>query len=171
MEIGKKTYYMVFRVSMAVLFCCAELIFWLLLIASVTESLMNARMWILAAFGQVVLMAFFWQAMLYFPWITLTEDTIGVMVLFKSRQYPWKSVCQIGILRLRREWQEYPDFVILLPGGSPRKHNDRTFKIRNFGKLIHIPNTPAIRQYIVAHYGPLDFNLWDNPKEQSIVMD
>ena len=43
--------------------------------------------------------------------------------------------------------------------------------LRNFGKLIHIADTEQVRNYVIKHYGPLDFNLSDGQAEQSIVVD
>lgn len=88
--------------------------------------------------------------------------------------FQWNQVVQVEILYrpwLYRRGDDENYFDILLPGGSPRRYRDKTFPYRNIGKLVQLPNTPEIRDYVIRHYGPLDFDLTDGQSEQSVEID
>ena len=101
----------------------------------------------------------------------LTSEGVSVRVLFRRRFYPWSSIQQAGVLWCQGRGGTYNEIVLLKPGGSPRRYRDRWFEVRNFFKIIHIPCNSATKQYVIAHYGPLDFDLSDGRPEQSIVVD
>lgn len=63
----------------------------------------------------------------------------------------------------------YNELVLLKSGGSPRKYRDRFFVLRNCFRLIHLGDSPALREYVIRYYGPLDFDLSDGRSEQSVV--
>ena len=109
------------------------------------------------------------------PRIWLGEEGICVKFLFRKHTFHWEQMVQAGILyrpSLRRGFGEGPNyFYILLPGGSPRRYRDWTFPYRNIGKKVRLPNTPEIRDYVIRHYGPLDFDLTDGQSEQSTEID
>lgn len=99
------------------------------------------------------------------PVLKLSAEGITVRRFFRSRFYAWKALCQAGIL-----WRceskggvshYFNDFVLILPGGSPRTFRDNTFLLRNRWKIVHLPMDPEIRDYVTAHYGPLDFDFTD----------
>lgn len=101
----------------------------------------------------------------------LTEEGIYVRVFLIRRFYPWESIRQAGILWRRGRGMQYNDLVLLKSGGSPRRYRDWSFVLRNPFRLIRLGDSPAIRDYVVRHYGPLDFDLSYGRPEQSIVMD
>lgn len=101
----------------------------------------------------------------------LTEEGIYIRVFLRRRFYPWASIRQAGVLwRMGRGWH-YNDLVLLKSGGSPRRYRDWSFPLRNFFFLICLGDSPAIRDYVIRRYGPLDFDLSDGRPEKSIVMD
>ena len=103
------------------------------------------------------------------PVLTLEETGVYVRFFFKTRFIPWGDIRQAGILRTFMRYGYVKDPVLLLPEGSPRRYRDKTFALRNFGKLIHLPDSDEIRVFVVRHYGPLDFDLWENPKEECVT--
>lgn len=171
MEWMKKWNAIGLRVCLLILFVCFQLPFFLLFRDVIKTGTMFPLDWVFAVLVQIVLLAFFLRVLCSWPWVSFSEDAVSVMILFKTRQYRWKDICQVGVLRLYREGNAYPNFVILLPGGSRRKYKDKSFQLRNMTKLISIPYTPAIRMYVNSHYGPLDFDLWNHPEEKSIEID
>lgn len=123
----------------------------------------------------LLMLAFWWyiavSGFYETAFVELSDEGIFVRVLLKKQFYQWSEIPQAGIA-WRAGGKGDPNwFVILLPGGSPRKHKDITFFLRNTTKLIRLPRTSEVRQYVIAHYGPLDFDLSDGQPEQSIVVD
>lgn len=98
-----------------------------------------------------------WGALYTAPAVTLGEEGIAVRFWFRKRFYPWKEICQAGYLWSRGNIGYYSELVLLLPGGSPRRNRDKTFRLRNLGKIVRLPMDPEIVEYILAHYGLLDF--------------
>lgn len=101
----------------------------------------------------------------------LTAEGIHVRVFLIRRFYPWSSIRQAGVLWRMGRGMHYNEIVLLRSGGSPRKYRDRFFVLRNLFRLIYISYTPEARDFIVRHYGPLDFDLSDGRPEQSIIAD
>ena len=105
------------------------------------------------------------------PVIELTPDGIRVQLFVRKRFYPWSDIQQAGILHRPGGSRKYNELVLLKPGGSPRKFNDKRFERRNTGRIIYMELTPEIQDYVIKYYGPLDFDLSDGRSEQSIVID
>lgn len=103
------------------------------------------------------------------PVCLLDEKGVYVRFFFKTRFVLWSDMKQAGILRTFMRYGYVKDPVLLLPEGSPGRYKDKNFALRNFRKLIHLPASEEVQEFVVKHYGPLDFNLWDNPKEECIV--
>ena len=101
----------------------------------------------------------------------LTEEGVYVRVLLNRRFYPWASIRQAGILYCMGRGTRYNSLVLLKPGGSPRRYRDGLFAYRNAFHLIFLGGSPAIREYVIRHYGPLDFDLSDGRPERSEVVD
>lgn len=99
------------------------------------------------------------------PAVELSSEGVRVRRLLKWRFYRWDEFQQAGIL-----WQyglrRHNDLVLLQPGGSVRVSKDRSFQIRNFGRLIHLPCKDKALQYVVSNYGKLDFNFSDGQSER-----
>ena len=101
----------------------------------------------------------------------LTNEGIHIRVFLLRRFYPWDSIRQAGVLwRMGRGWR-YNDLVLLKPGGSPRRYRDWSFSLRNCFRLICLGDSPALREYVIRHYGPLDFDLSDGRSESSTIVD
>ena len=101
----------------------------------------------------------------------LTPEGVYVRGMFRKRFYPWSSIRQAGVLWCQGRGIQYNEIVLLKSSGSPRRYRDRWFLLRNPFKVIHIPCKEEIKQYIIKHYGPLDFDLSDGRSEQSVVVD
>ena len=96
--------------------------------------------------------------------------TTGIGVA-QSRGVILLAIRQAGILwRLGRSCR-YNEIILLKQNGSRRGYRDGGFLARNLFKIIHIPYSEAARAYIVAHYGPLDFDLSDGRPEQSQLVE
>ena len=153
-----------FRVWLLVMWSLPMFFFLLLIVENVPEAL------------PVLAVQAVWSLLLYFgfleyPRIMLLEEGVQVRVLFRKRLYAWKDIVQAGIVwRLVRSGYTN-DFVLLKQGGSCRRYKDKTFLMRNSGKLIHINTSKDVRDFVIRHYGPLDFDLTDGQGENSAVMD
>ena len=153
-----------FRVWLLVMWSLPMFFFLLLIVETFPEAL------------PVLAVQAVWSLLLYigflqYPRILLFEEGVQVRVLFRKRLYAWKDIVQAGIVwRLVRSGYTN-DFVLLKQGGSCRRYKDKTFLMRNFGKLIHIRATKDVCDFVINHYGPLDFDLTDGQGENSAVMD
>ncbi|MBR0446301.1 MAG: hypothetical protein IIX23_03285 [Oscillospiraceae bacterium] len=105
------------------------------------------------------------------PIVELKEDGIYCRVLVKTKFYNWRTIEQAGFLWSVGRYARFNDLVLLKPGGSKRKYKDKTFRLRNWGKLIHIKPTEGNIRFVCEYYGPLDFNLSDGRDETSVVME
>lgn len=103
--------------------------------------------------------------------VILTEEGVILDGLWTKRSYFWKDICQAGILYSPQRRGRYNDLVLLKPNGSKRCFRDKTFVLRNPGRLIHVPLTEENLNFVISHYGPLDFDLSDGQAEGSIVTD
>ena len=124
----------------------------------------------------LLLISAFWTCLIYsilyaIPIVELKEDGIYCRVLFKTKFYKWCAIEQAGILWSMGRYERFNDLVLLKPGGSKRKYKDKTFRLRNLGKLIHIMHTEDNIRFVCKHYGPLDFNLSDGRDETSAVIE
>ena len=115
--------------------------------------------------------ALLWVKLYHFPEVILGETGVFVRVLWRKRFYYWNEIKQAGILFCPGRGIPYERLYFVTPKGSKRRHKDHLFRIRNVGKLIMIPAKMEIRNYVVSHYGPLDFDLSYGKAEQSTVDD
>ena len=105
------------------------------------------------------------------PRVSLERQGVRVKWWFRTRFYSWNAICQAGVSCFVPRGY-YINRLTLVPDGcSKRKYRDWLFYLRNFGKLIYIPYTPQTRNFVIAHYGPLDFNLADGAFEGSVFTD
>ena len=165
MEIAPRKYYIGMRVSFAFIFALLEFFFALMIVGELQESGAFLLKLLFALIGQLVLLCFFLWLLCWKPWVKLTDERIYVQIIWKIKEYQWKDIPQIGILDWHMDGRSTEDLVILLPGGVPRKPYDMFVRIKNVGRLIHIPNTPAVRACIAEYYGPLDFDMFDGKPE------
>lgn len=102
----------------------------------------------------------------------LDENGVTYRQGFRQHFLGWKEIPQAGILCVPLRYGYQNTLVLLKPGVSPRKYRERdiSFTLRNTCRLIELANTEAVRSYVVAHYGPLDFDLSDGKPEQIIVV-
>lgn len=156
-----------------ILFClwgCMQVLILLMAIAMLLEGVF-ADGWYMLVF-LTVLWAFLICCFLRLvPVVELKEDGIYYRVIFQKRFYPWSAIKQAGILWSMGRYGMTNDLVVLKPGGSKRRYKDKTFLLRNMGKLIHIELTEDNISLIRRYYGPLDFDLSNGRDEASIVVD
>lgn len=113
-----------------------------------------------------------WWALSEFPVVELTEEGIAFRILLRRRCFLWKDILQAGILWRRGKNSMYNELVLVIPGGSCRRYKDKWFLLRNpFTAIKMAYYNEEVRQYVIRHYGPLDFNLSDGQPEESILMD
>lgn len=112
-----------------------------------------------------------WLFLSAVPVILLSEEGVSCRILFKRRFYHWNRIRQAGILHLFGNGIFYNQIVLVKENGSPRKNKDKTFLLRNVGKWIPVPCSEESKQFVIRHYGPLDFDLSDSRDEGSIVVD
>ena len=93
------------------------------------------------------------------PIVKLSEKGVTVRVLLCSRYYGWQELKQAGILSRMSKWRLYDQMIFVKPNGSCRRYKDDTFRIRNVGRLICFRVTEESKEYVIRHYGPLDFDL------------
>ena len=105
------------------------------------------------------------------PFVWLSADGIYVRALFRKRYYPWDSIKQAGILYCMGRGMWYNEIALLKANGSPRRYKDKTFLLRNIGRKIRVSYSEDAKNYIIRHYGPLDFDLSDGREEKSTVID
>lgn len=133
--------------------------FWcILIVKSFPESM-------LVLIVQVVWTLLLYPGLRQYPRIVLLEEGVQARVLFRKKIYAWKDIIQAGIVwRLGRSGY-YNDFVLVKQGGSRRRYKDKTFLMRNSGKLIHINTSKDVRDFVIRHYGPLDFDLTNGQED------
>ena len=97
------------------------------------------------------------------PYVELLPEGVAVRAFWtKKTYYPWADIFQAGIIRSAAkkgpiEWM-FP-IVLLLPGASAVREKKETFFLDpNWNRRIMLPNTKEIREYVLTHYGPLNFN-------------
>lgn len=88
----------------------------------------------------------------------LTEEGVYVRHFVRKRFYAWKDIKQAGILWRNTSKGSYLQLILVKPGGSLRKEGDEMFLWRNAFRLIHIPYSEPLLQYVISCYGPLDFD-------------
>ena len=104
------------------------------------------------------------------PKVILTDEGVITKAVFKTRFYSWEVIKQAGIIY--RTGKAICNIMVLVPPkGSRRHYKDKTFFIRNIGKAVCFQVTDENREYVIQHYGPLDFNLSDGREEGSIIAD
>lgn len=127
--------------------------------------------------GCILLFGFSWMAAAYFalsefPCIEMGEEGVAFRVFLWKRFYRWDEIQQAGILYRRAKQSWYNELVLLTPKGSKRKYKDKLFLLRNPFTVIKVAYyNKEIHEFVVKHYGPLDFDLSDGQSEQSIVVD
>lgn len=109
--------------------------------------------------------------MYYTPVVELTPEGIHYRVMFKKSFYPWAQIKQVGILPVYYRYGKFPGIVAVKPNGSKRKYKDKTFQLRNYGKLIHIGATEENINLVRKYYGPLDFDLYNGRSEESVLVE
>ena len=134
---------------------------------TISEGQLIATIWLfIFAVCWVLLSLYILQEV---PRVWLSEEGILACIVFQKQFYSWHEIQQAGILYRIGRGAWYNDLVLLKSTGSSRRYKDRTFLIRNFGKTLHLAATQEVRDYVLRHYGPLDFDLSDGQSEQSFV--
>lgn len=144
----------------------------LLFMAAMTQEGM-----LIEGIGILLVWSVFWFGCVFlvvreFPCVELTEQGVAARVLFLARHYTWREIKQAGVLYRLGRGVHYNELVFVTPKGSRRRHRDRSFLLRNPFTLIMMPYySEELRQLVVEHYGPLDFDLSDGQLEQNICAD
>ena len=100
------------------------------------------------------------------PYAVLSPDGVSVRLFLKKETlYRWSELSQAGIQKTdaKKGGYEYEyAMILLLPNGS-RRHagGDKYFTTRNRFRMVRLPPTKDIREYVTKYYGPLDFNDFD----------
>lgn len=111
-----------------------------------------------------------------YPYAVLCEAGVTYRFVFRPSFLPWKELIQVGICLFENKkaggvvLKSYK-LGLLLPSGVPKMPGQRISYYKNWGRIIYLPDTPEIRDYIIAHYGLLDFDEQADPRGFSIVVD
>ena len=92
------------------------------------------------------------------PYVMLDRNGMTFRLLFRMRFCAWAQVRQAGIrdTRAKKAAAEYRfPLVILLPGETSDP------LVRDLFQTVLLPNRKEVREFVTAHYGPLDFNETD----------
>lgn len=86
------------------------------------------------------------MAAISFPYVVLRHEGVMVRFLFRKRQYRWSEIMGAGRYWRNKKAPAKENFslVLVCPLGN--------------GKKIQLPNEREIRLFIVAHYGPLNYD-------------
>ena len=159
------------RVIGVITFLVPLLFLGMLLVASAQSGVLTEGLPVIASLG-AFWVSLGWWALSEFPVVELTEEGIAFRILFRRRYFPWEDILQAGILWRRGKNSMYNELVLVIPGGSCRRYKDKLFLLRNpFTAIKMAYYNEEVRQFVVRHYGPLDFNLSVGQPEESIVMD
>lgn len=107
--------------------------------------------------------------------VDFSETGILIKNLIRTRTVPWDQVIQVGIVVFRQGYPNaYPCMAFTLSGGTPRKRKQlyTHWQMHNSSKTAFcVPYSTELQELVLRLYGPLDFDLWNNPTEQSSVSD
>lgn len=113
---------------------------------------------------------------LEFPDAVLSDAGVSYRFLFRRHFLPWQEFIQAGICLFENKkaggivLKSYK-LALLLPGGTRKWPGMRFPQRANRRKVVYLPDTPEIRDFVIAHYGLLDFDESADPKGYSIVVD
>ena len=108
-----------------------------------------------------------------FPYYELLPEGVVVRRFIKKHFYPWTQIPQVGILDMRRSYNNlgmYPTAIfIFLPGYKPdmlrKKEHRGYFSQRYQFYSISLKDKEEYRAFLNAYYGPFDFeenlNNWE----------
>lgn len=93
----------------------------------------------------------------------LTEKGIQIGRYLGRRRIGWGSLIQVGAF----PFDGCKVLALLTKGGKPftAKENKMLFYVKNGGKVIFLRDTKKAREYVESHYGPLDFDMSAEKKE------
>ncbi len=122
---------------------------------------------IFPAFASLMLVVFLYEN----PKISLEPQGVRVQWWFQTHFCCWDDFQQAGVSCFVPHGYYINRLVLVSNGCSKRRCDDKSFHLRNFGKLIYISAKPEVIAFVRSCYGPLDFDLTDGKVEQSIVVD
>ena len=110
------------------------------------------------------------------PSVVLNDEGVTVRFLLTKRFLNWKHFRQAGICLFENKKfggvsVKFYRIGLLMPGGVPKWPGQRFQYAKNILHVMLLPDTPEIRDYIIAHYGLLDFDESADPRGYSIVVD
>lgn len=132
--------------------------------------------WLAAAFTILIALVFVAGFSPDCPYVSMSEAGVTYRFLLRRRFLLWKEIRQAGICLFETK---KPGGIVhnsyklglLLPNGFPKEPGQRISYYKNMGRIIYLPDTREIRDYIIAHYGLLDFDESADPRGYSIVVD
>lgn len=113
---------------------------------------------------------------LEFPDAVLSDAGVLYRFLFRRHFLPWQEFIQAGICLFENKKaggvviKSYK-LGLLLPNGIPKRPGLRFPQRVNRMNVVYLPDTPEIRDFVIAHYGLLDFDESADPRGFSIVVD
>ena len=111
-----------------------------------------------------------------YPYAALNEAGVAYRFVFQRRFLPWQEFIQAGICLFENKKaggvviKSYK-LGLLLPSGTPKRPGLRFPQRVNRMKVVYLPDTPEIRDFVIAHYGLLDFDEQADPRGFGIVVD
>ena len=132
--------------------------------------------WLTAAFSILIALVFVVGFFTDYPYVSMNDAGVTFRFLLRRRFLPWTEFRQAGVCLFQTR---KPGGIVhnsyklglLLPNGVPKTPGQRISYYKNMGRIIYLPDTRENRDYIIAHYGLLDFDESADPRGYSIVVD
>lgn len=132
--------------------------------------------WLVAAFSILIALVFVAGFFTDYPYVSMNDAGVTFRFLLRRQFLPWPEFRQAGVCLFQTR---KPGGIVhnsyklglLLPNGVPKMPGQRISYHRNLGCILYLPDTRQIRDYIIAHYGLLDFDESVDPRGYSVVMD
>ena len=111
-----------------------------------------------------------------YPYVSMSEAGVSLRFLLRRRFLPWREFRQAGccLFEIKKPGgivHNSYKLGLLLPNGVPKMPGQRISYYKNMGRILYLPDIPENREFIIAHYGLLDFDESADPRGYSIVVD
>ena len=120
------------------------------------KDLTEGDIWLIPVFVVLMCIATLIVAVRSAP-VELTPKGVCFRPLFVEHFCPWEKIKLVGVVSKQTFAEDYEEITLLLPGGIGPGENSALYQIRNAGRLLYLPNTKAAREYVIKHYGQMDF--------------
>ena len=110
------------------------------------------------------------------PHVVLNDAGVAVRFVVIRRFFTWAELQQAGIclFEIKKACgivHKVYKMGLLLPNGVPKRPGQRISYHKNMGRIVYLPDTQQIRDFVIAYYGLLDFDESVDPRGYSIVVD